>query len=88
MWINQASGVPVGKGISAILAERISDGLAVLLLSTLGVIAYPQYWPAFGLVLICLLGLIVVTQIRPLAYWFLDLGATLPLVKTFYWRAA
>ena len=83
VWIKQACGVAVGKGISAVLAERISDGLAVLLLSTLGVMAYPQYWPAFALVLVLLGGLIVVSQIRPAAYWFLDLGARIPVVKRF-----
>jgi uncharacterized protein (TIRG00374 family) len=81
VWINQASGVPVGKGISAILAERISDGMAVLLLSTLGVMAYPQYWPAFVFILLCLLGLIIVSQIRPAVLWLLDLGEKLPVVK-------
>jgi hypothetical protein len=36
VWINQVSGIPVGKGISVVVAERISDGLAVLILSTFG----------------------------------------------------
>ncbi|MCE1254494.1 MAG: flippase-like domain-containing protein, partial [Anaerolineae bacterium] len=83
VWIKQACGVAVGKGISAVLAERISDGLAVLLLSTLGVMAYPQYWPAFVIILVMLSGLIIISQIRPAAYWFLDLGAKIPLVNRF-----
>jgi uncharacterized protein (TIRG00374 family) len=81
VWINQASGVPVGKGVSAILAERISDGLAVLFLSTLGVVAYPQYWPAFVFILIVLLGLIIVSQIRPAALWLLAFSEKLPFIK-------
>jgi len=81
VWINQSSGVPVGKGISAILAERISDGVAVLLLSTLGVFAYPQYWPAFGFILILMMGLIMIIQIRPAALWLLGWGEKIPLVK-------
>jgi hypothetical protein len=48
VWLKQDSGLPVGGGVSVVVAERISDGFAVLVLSTLGVLAYPQYWPAFA----------------------------------------
>ncbi|MCJ7700088.1 MAG: flippase-like domain-containing protein [Anaerolineales bacterium] len=81
VWIHTLTGVPTAQGIAVVVAERISDGLAVLLLSTLGVIAYPRYWPAFGAVLVLLVGLLVVSQIRPLALALLDLAARLPLVR-------
>ena len=81
VWIHTLTGVPTAQGIAVVMAERISDGLAVLLLSTLGVIAYPRYWPAFGAVLVLLVGLLVVSQIRPLALALLDLAARLPLVR-------
>jgi uncharacterized membrane protein YbhN (UPF0104 family) len=83
VWIRERTGLPVGRGVSVVVAERISDGLAVLGLSTAGVIAYPQYWPAFALVLALLLAIIVISQIRPLALWLLGLGGRLPLVKRF-----
>jgi len=78
VWISQAGGVTVARGIAVVVAERISDGLAVLLLSTLGVIAYPRYWPAFAVILALLLGVVIVSQIRPLAHALLDLGERLP----------
>ncbi|MFN2112394.1 MAG: YbhN family protein, partial [Anaerolineales bacterium] len=74
-------GLPVSKGISVVLAERISDGLGVLALSTLGVIAYPRYWPAFAIVLGGLITLIVLIQIRPAALWLLELASKLPVLK-------
>lgn len=83
LWVNQATGVPTARGVSVVLAERISDGLAVLALSTLGVIAYPRYWPGFAAVLGALLGVIVVIQIRPLALALLGIGERLPLVNRF-----
>lgn len=67
VWLNQATDTPIARGVTVVLAERISDGLAVLILSTLGVIAYPQYWPAFAFVLGSLLMFILLSQIRPLA---------------------
>ncbi len=83
VWIEQKSGIPAARGVAVVVAERVSDGLAVLLLSTLGVVAYPQYWPAFALILGALLLVILVSQIRPLAEKLLDFGERLPLVKRF-----
>lgn len=81
IWIEQKTGIPTARGVAVVVAERISDGLAVLLLSTIGVIAYPQYWPGFVLVLVTLLSIIVISQIQPLALALLNLSARLPLVR-------
>jgi uncharacterized protein (TIRG00374 family) len=81
VWLKEMTGVPVSRGVSVIVAERISDGLAVLLLSTFGVIAYPQYAYAFILVLVLLVGLIIISQIKPLAYWFLNLTRKIPILR-------
>ncbi|MEJ2304104.1 MAG: lysylphosphatidylglycerol synthase transmembrane domain-containing protein [Anaerolineales bacterium] len=83
VWLNQATGVQVARGVSVVLAERISDGLAMVVLSSLGVIAYPQYWPAVAGALAFLSAIVVVSQIRPLALAILGLGERLPLVKRF-----
>ena len=82
-WIRQKTGIPAARGVAVVVAERISDGLAVLFLSTVGVVASPRYWPAFAAVLALLLGIVVVSQVRPLAEFLLDLGERLPLVKRF-----
>lgn len=74
VWLNRRTNIPVGRGISVVVAERISDGLAVLILSVVGVAAYPQFWPAFLMILTALLAIIVVSQIRPAALWFFDLA--------------
>jgi len=83
VWLKQDSGLPVARGVSVVVAERISDGFAVLVLSTLGVLAYPQYWPAFAVILGVLLALVVLSQIRPAAMWALGVGEKLPVVKRF-----
>jgi glycosyltransferase 2 family protein len=83
IWLKQLSGLPVGRGVSVVVAERISDGLAVLALSTLGVIVYPRYWPAFLIVLILLLSVIILSQIRPAALWLLSFGERIPIIRRF-----
>jgi len=83
LWLNQVSGIPVARGVAVVLAERISDGLAVLLLSTLGVVATPRYWPAFAIILGVLLGVVIISQIRPLAEALLSVGEQLPIINRF-----
>lgn len=81
VWLNRMTGTTTARGVTVVLAERISDGLAVLALSTLGVIAYPRYWPAFAIVLGVLLLGIVLSQIRPVALALVDLTTRIPLVN-------
>ena len=83
VWLEQETGLPLTKGVSVVVAERVSDGLGLLALSTLGVIAYPRYWPGFAVVLGGLTILILLIQIRPAGLWLLELGSRLPLVKRF-----
>ena len=78
VWLRHFSGISVARGVSVVVAERVSDGLAVLMLSALGVIAYPQYWPAFAVILGVLVGVIVLSQIRQAALWLLALGERIP----------
>ena len=81
VWLMRLTGVPVGRGVSVVVAERVSDGLAVLALSALGMVAYPAYWPVFALVLVGLLAIIVLSQIRPAATWLLEQAARVPLLR-------
>ena len=81
VWIEWKTGQPAARGIAVVVAERISDALALLLLSLLGVIAYPRYWPAFSLLLAVLLGLIVISQVPALANLLLDLIERLPFIR-------
>jgi uncharacterized protein (TIRG00374 family) len=66
-----------------VLAERLSDGLAVLGLSTLGVIAYPDYWPAFAAILAVLLAVVALSQLPQVTEPALHLAARLPLLGRF-----
>lgn len=81
VWLMRQTGVPVGRGVSVVVAERISDGLAVLALSLFGVIAYPQYWPVFLGVLGLLVFIILLFQIRPAANWLLDQGEKFSILR-------
>ncbi len=53
------------------------------MLSLLGVVAYPRYWPAFALILAALLGGVVLSQVRPAALWLLDQGERIRFLRRF-----
>jgi uncharacterized protein (TIRG00374 family) len=80
LWIEWKTGQPAARGIAVVVAERISDALALLLLSLFGIIAYPRYWPAFIFLFAVLFGLVALTQIPPLAKFILALVERLPLL--------
>jgi uncharacterized protein (TIRG00374 family) len=81
--LREMTGTPVSQSVPVVLAERLSDGLAMLLLASAGVVVYPQYWPAFLAVMVVLVVGIIMVQIRPLALWLLGLAGRLPLVSRF-----
>jgi uncharacterized protein (TIRG00374 family) len=83
VWLENKTGLPTARGVSVVTAERITDGLAVLVLSSLGVIAYPRYWPAFAAGLGFVLTVIVVSQIRPLAVRLIRWSEHIPVIKRF-----
>lgn len=88
VWLNRLTGIQTARGISVVLAERISDGLAMIVLSILGLWLglrpIPiQYWPAIITVLALLSAIVIGSQIRPLARRLLAFGERLPLVNRF-----
>jgi glycosyltransferase 2 family protein len=80
LWLSEWSTVSFSRGLPVVLAERFSDGLAVLALATLGVFAIPALWPAFLAALILSLAIVVLSQIRPLALTILGLLERVPFI--------
>ncbi len=83
--VKNVSGTPMSKTAPIILAERVLDGLAMLILASIGLFAYPNPVAravAAGVFLV-FGGFIVVIQIRPLALFCLRIAERLPIVKRF-----
>ena len=80
LWLSEWSGVPFSRGLPVVLAERFSDGLAVLALAALGIFSFPDLWPAFLITLAVLLGAVVLSQIRPLMHAILRALERLPVI--------
>ncbi len=89
--LRMIAGTPVARGAPVPIAERITDGLAMLVLAAIAfgailvtsaghdalLISYlPAYFAMLGMML---LGIVVI-QIRPLFLWLLGLATRIPLV--------
>ena len=81
--LKQASGVSVAASAPVILAERLTDGLAMLLLAAAGLGFYAPARPVLALILLAAAALIIVVQIRPLAEWALSRAAGWPVAGRF-----
>jgi uncharacterized protein (TIRG00374 family) len=83
--VKNVTGTPMSVTAPVILAERMLDGMAMLLLAAAGLFVFPNTTARLvaALVLTTFLLFIVVVQVRPLALWFLKLGEQLPVVKKF-----
>lgn len=83
--VRNVSGVPFSVVAPVVLAERMTDGLAMILLAGLGLLAIDEGTIRLAAVmaLLAIAGIIVAIQVRPLALWCLALGHRLPLVNRF-----
>jgi len=77
--LRQRNGTPISRSAPIVLAERLTDGIAVLLLMGLGLTLYPPARPLFViLVLLTIIGIIIV-QRQTLALAIIRMIARLPL---------
>jgi len=85
VMVRNVTGAPVARTAPVVLAERMTDGLAMLILAGVGLFAFADLAArlAAGVALLGIVGIIVVVQIRPLALWMLHTGERLPLVRRF-----
>lgn len=85
VMVRNVTGTPVAVTAPVVLAERMTDGLAMLILAGLGLFAFadPTARLAAAVALAGILGVIVVVQVRPLALWMLRFGEQMPLTRRF-----
>jgi uncharacterized membrane protein YbhN (UPF0104 family) len=81
--LKRVNGTPISASAPIVLAERLTDGLGMLVLMAVGLNLYPPARPLFWVLLIAGLIGIGALQYRPLALWLLDGIERLPLLKRF-----
>ncbi|HLV99710.1 MAG TPA: lysylphosphatidylglycerol synthase transmembrane domain-containing protein [Ktedonobacterales bacterium] len=81
--IKRYNGTPISRTAPVIVAERLTDGLAMLILAGGGLALYGIGWQGLLAILLAALALIGVIQYRPLALKLLSWGERLPVVRRF-----
>ncbi len=81
LWLKNIANADPARVAPTIIVDRIVDGLAMAILATLGILAYPQLWPVVASIMAMLLAGVIIIQIRPLALWFMAQGERLPLIS-------
>lgn len=76
--LKRVNGTPVSRSAPVVLAERLTDGLAMLLLMAIGLTLYPPARFAFVVLVVASLAGILVLQYRRLALALIDGTARLP----------
>jgi uncharacterized protein (TIRG00374 family) len=77
--LRRVNGVAVSISAPIVLAERLTDGLAMLLLMAFGLTLYPPARILFAVLLAATVGGILVAQSRSLSLGFIDAVERLPL---------
>lgn len=81
--LKETNEVAISRAAPIVLAERITDGLAMVILASAGLVVY-RYGVVMLLgVVLAMGGFVVVVQIRPLALWLLRQGERAPIVARF-----
>ncbi len=78
--LKSVSGTPVSRSAPIIVAERLTDGIALLAMTTIGLVLYRSGWQLLLVLLFIGLTGIILIQNRPLALKALELGERFPLV--------
>ena len=83
--VRNVTGTPMSVTAPVVFAERMTDGMAMLLLASAGLFAFPDPTARIVAVLVLMSSLVTITiiQIRPLALRLLEFGKHLPVIKRF-----
>jgi uncharacterized protein (TIRG00374 family) len=81
--LRRLNGTPVSASAPVVLAERFTDGLAMLLLAAIGLAVYPAIRPVFALLAVLALAAIVVVRHGALLERGLALAAAAPVARRF-----
>jgi len=81
--LKQSHGVAISRAAPIVVAERLTDGLATVILALVGVSLYRPAWPFVLVLVLMMLGGVIVIQIRPLCLRLLEWAGRLPLVSRF-----
>jgi uncharacterized protein (TIRG00374 family) len=81
--LREVHGTPIARSAPILIAERLTDSIALLIVAAAGVFIFGDLWQVFVAVALGSVLLVAVARHRPTAMALLRLGQRLPLVRRF-----
>ena len=81
--LREMHGTPFSRSAPIVIAERLTDSLGLVILGSAGLVVFGDAWPAFVVVVLGAIAMVVLARHRPLAYWVLGRLERLPVVSRF-----
>jgi uncharacterized protein (TIRG00374 family) len=81
--LRELQGTPMSRSAPIVIAERLTDSLALVVLGAAGLVVFGDAWPAFVVIILGGAALFVLARQQPLAYWLLHRLERLPLASRF-----
>jgi uncharacterized protein (TIRG00374 family) len=81
--LRELHGTPFSRSAPIVMAERLTDMLALVVLGSAGLLVFGDSWPVFLIVILGCGALVLVARNQPLAHWFLHRLEALPLIGRF-----
>jgi len=81
--LREVHGTPIARSAPILIAERLTDSIALLIIAAAGVFVFRDFWWVFLVVAFGAALLVAVTQHPPTAMALMGLGKRIPLVRRF-----
>jgi uncharacterized protein (TIRG00374 family) len=81
--LREVHGTPIARSAPILIAERLTDSIALLIICSAGVFVFGNFWLAFVVVAVGVVLFIAISRHRPTAMRILGLGARIPVLKRF-----
>ncbi len=81
--LREVHGTPIARSAPILIAERLTDSVALLIIAAAGVFVFGNLWPVFVAVAVGVALIVAAARHRPTAHALLGLGKRLPVARRF-----
>lgn len=81
--LREVHGTPIARSAPILIAERLTDSVALLLIAAAGIFVFGNLWPVFVIVAFGLGAILFVARHRPTARALIVFGHRVPVLKRF-----
>jgi len=81
--LREVHGTPIARSAPILIAERLTDTIALLIIAAAGVFVFGNLWQVFVVAAVGIAVILGIVWHRPTAHRFLELGKRMPVARRF-----